>query len=113
VQALLEVERSRDMSIQMNTNTSINNSSQLLVRCDGSQQYPRKLFTKKSQRFFIDCLRFSHNIFYECTGTIGSKSEIPIPRLPPLSRFRRAGGEGKRRSYMFVAGEGHDEVLGI
>jgi hypothetical protein len=30
---------------------------------------------------------------------------------PPLQRFRRAGGEGKRWIYLFVAGEGHDEVV--
>jgi hypothetical protein len=38
-------------------------TSRLTVRCDGSQQYPYKLFTKKISRFFIDCLCSSHNIF--------------------------------------------------
>jgi hypothetical protein len=52
VQVLLEVERSRDMSIQMNTKTSINNSSWLPVRCDDSQQYPRKLSIKKISKIF-------------------------------------------------------------
>jgi hypothetical protein len=33
------------------------------VRCDGLQQYPRKLFIKKNLRFFIDCLRSLYNIF--------------------------------------------------
>jgi hypothetical protein len=37
---------------------------------------------KRSQYFFIDCLRSSHNIFYERTSTIDSKSETLIPRLP-------------------------------
>jgi hypothetical protein len=36
-------------------------TSRLLVRCDSSQQYPRKLSTKKISRFFIDCLCSSHN----------------------------------------------------
>jgi hypothetical protein len=35
------------------------------------------------------------------------------PSSPPLPRFRRAEREEKRQSYMFVAGEGHDEDLGI
>jgi hypothetical protein len=39
------------------------NTSQLPVRCDGSQQYPRKLSTKKISKFSIDYLRFPHNIF--------------------------------------------------
>jgi hypothetical protein len=37
---------------------------------------------------------------------------------PPLPRFHRArmegkGREGKRRAYLFVAREGHDEDIGI
>jgi hypothetical protein len=63
------------------------NSSRLLVRCGGSQQYPRKLSTKKISSFFIDCLHSSYNIFYERTGTIDSKSETPIPRLPHFQGF--------------------------
>jgi hypothetical protein len=51
---------------------------------------------KRSQDFFIGCLRSSHYIFYECMGTVGSKSD-PHPSPPPLPRFRRAGGEGKMR----------------
>jgi hypothetical protein len=39
------------------------NTSRLPVRCDGLQQYPRKLSTKKFSRFFIDCLRSLYNIF--------------------------------------------------
>jgi hypothetical protein len=69
--------------------------------------YPLKRF-----QVFIDCLRSLHNIFYERTSTIGSKLETSIP-CPPISRFCRAGGEGKRRAYLFVAGEGHNEDLGI
>jgi hypothetical protein len=38
-------------------------TSRLSVRCDGLQQYPCKLSTKKSSRFFIDCLRSPYNIF--------------------------------------------------
>jgi hypothetical protein len=37
----------------------------------------------------------------------------PHPLPPPLPRFRRARGEGKRRTYMFLAREGYDEDLGI
>jgi hypothetical protein len=39
-------------------------TSRLSVRCDGLQQYPHKLSTKKIQDFFIDCLRSSYNIFF-------------------------------------------------
>jgi hypothetical protein len=46
------------------------------------------------------------------TSTIGSKSEAPS-LASPLPRFRRAGEEGKRQAYIFVAGEGHDEDLSI
>jgi hypothetical protein len=35
------------------------------------------------------------------------------PSPPPLLRFRRAGREGKRQAYLFIAGEGHDKDLGI
>jgi hypothetical protein len=45
------------------------------------------------------------------TGTIGSKSGTPIPRLPHFQGFVEQ--EGKRQAYLFVAGEGHDEDLGI
>jgi hypothetical protein len=45
-------------------------------------------------------------------GIIDSKSET-LSLASPLLKFRREGGEGKRRTYMFVAGEGHDEDLGI
>jgi hypothetical protein len=38
-------------------------TSRLIVRCDGSQQYPRKLSTKNVSRFFIDCLHSPYNIF--------------------------------------------------
>jgi hypothetical protein len=38
------------------------NTSRLPVRCDGLEQYPCKLSTKKS-RFFIDCLCSPYNIF--------------------------------------------------
>jgi hypothetical protein len=37
----------------------------------------------------------------------------PHPSPPPLPRFHRAGTEGKRRAYLFVAGEGHNEDLDI
>jgi hypothetical protein len=46
------------------------------------------------------------------TGTIGSNRD-PHPSSPPLPRFRRVGREGKRWAYLLVAGEGHDEDLGI
>jgi hypothetical protein len=36
----------------------------VFIHCDGSQQYPCKLSTKKISRFYIDCLRSSHNFFY-------------------------------------------------
>ena len=65
------------------------------MRCDGSQQYPHKLSTKKISGFFIDCLRSSHNIFYERTSTIGSKSETSIPRLLHFQGFVEQ--EGKER----------------
>jgi hypothetical protein len=74
---------------------SIVETSRLPVRCDGSQQYPRKLSTKKISRFFIGCLHSSQNIFYERAGTLGSKSETPIPRLPNFQGF--VEHEGKRR----------------
>jgi hypothetical protein len=38
-------------------------TSRLSVRCDGLQQYSRKLFTKKILRFFINCLRSLYNFF--------------------------------------------------
>jgi hypothetical protein len=38
--------------------------------------------TKKISRFFIECLRTSHNIFYERTSTIDSKSETPSLASP-------------------------------
>jgi hypothetical protein len=71
----------RDMS------DDLNNTSRLLVCCDGSQQYPHKLSIKKISRFFIDCLHSSHNIFYERMGTIDGKSETPISRLPHFQGF--------------------------
>jgi hypothetical protein len=40
-------------------------TSRLPVRCDGLQQYPRKLSIKKISRFFIDCLRSLYNIFFD------------------------------------------------
>jgi hypothetical protein len=69
-------------------------TSRLSVRCDGSQ-YPRKLSTKNTSEFFIGCLHSLHNIFYELTGIIGSKSETPIPRLPHFQGFVEQ--EGKKR----------------
>jgi hypothetical protein len=89
-------------------------TSRLLVRCDGSQQYPRKLSTKKISRFFIDCLHSLH-IFYYLTNrvnmvvkkrpcrqtmssyrmdTIGSKSGISISRLPHFQGFVEQKGKG-------------------
>jgi hypothetical protein len=38
-------------------------TSRLPVRCDGLQQYLRKLSIKKF-KFFIDCLRSVYNIFF-------------------------------------------------
>jgi hypothetical protein len=70
-------------------------TSRLPMRCDGSQQYPRKLSTKKISRFLIGCLHSLYNIFYECTGTIGSKSETPIPRLPHFQGFVEQEGKGR------------------
>jgi hypothetical protein len=40
-------------------------TSRLPVRCDGLQQYPRKLSIKKISRFFIDCLCSLYNIFFD------------------------------------------------
>jgi hypothetical protein len=40
-------------------------------------------------------------------------NQRPPSLAPPLLMFHREGGEGKRRTYLFVAGEGHDEDLGI
>jgi hypothetical protein len=79
----------------MKPNTLLETTSRLPVRCDGSQQYPRKLSTKKISRFFINCLRSSHNTFYERTGTIGSKSETSIPRLPHFQGFVEHEGKGR------------------
>jgi hypothetical protein len=67
------------------------------VRCDGSQQHPRKLSTKKILIFFIGCLHSSHNIFYKRTGTIGSKSETLIPRLYHFQGFVEHEGKGRDR----------------
>jgi hypothetical protein len=53
--------------------------------------YPQK----RSQDFFIDCLRFLHNIFYKRTSTIGSKSETSIPRLPHFQGFVENEGKGR------------------
>jgi hypothetical protein len=53
------------------------------VHCDGSQQYPRKLSTKKISRFFllvVSALRII--FFYERTSTIGSKSATPSLASP-------------------------------
>jgi hypothetical protein len=46
--------------------------------------------------------------------TIGSKSGTTIPRLhtSKVSKSRK-GREGKRQTYLFIAGEGHDKELGI
>jgi hypothetical protein len=44
-------------------------------------------------------------------GTIDNKSWTPIPRLPHFQGFVEQ--EGKRQSYMFIAGEGHDEDMDI
>jgi hypothetical protein len=74
---------------------SINHTSRLSVRCDGSQQYICKLSTKKISRFFIGCLHSSHNIFYERTSTIGNKSETLIPRLPHFQGFIEQEGKGR------------------
>jgi hypothetical protein len=48
---------------QLPSRDSYLNTSRLPVRCDGLQQYSRKLSTKKNSRFFIDCLRSPYNIF--------------------------------------------------
>jgi hypothetical protein len=50
---------------------------------------------KRSQDFFIDCLRSSYNMFYERTGTISSKIETPIPRLPHFQGFVEQEGKGR------------------
>jgi hypothetical protein len=71
-------------------------TSRLPVRCNGSQQYPRKLSTKKISRFFIGCLHSSHNIFYERAGTIGNKSETLIPRLSHFQGFVEQEGKERR-----------------
>jgi hypothetical protein len=49
-------------------------------------------------------------------GTIDSKSGTLIPRLPHFQgsiEQEGKGKEGKRQSYLFVAGEGHDEDMDI
>jgi hypothetical protein len=38
-------------------------TSRLPVCCNGLQQCPRNLFTKKNSKFFIDFLRSPYNIF--------------------------------------------------
>jgi hypothetical protein len=86
-------------------------TSRLPVRCDDSQQYPRKLSIKMISRFLLVVSTLCIIFFYECKSTIDSKSETPS--LAPTSKVSRAGGEGKRRAYLFVDGEGHDEDLGI
>jgi hypothetical protein len=43
----------------------------------------------------------------------GQQIRDPHPSPPPLPRFRRAGGEGKIQTYLFVAREGHNEDLDI
>jgi hypothetical protein len=70
-------------------------TSQLPMRCNDSQQYPRKLSTKKISRFFIGCFHSLHNIFYERTGTIDSKSETTTPRLPHFQGFVEQEGKGR------------------
>jgi hypothetical protein len=44
---------------------------------------------------YIYCLRSSHNIFYEHTGIIGSKSEAPTTRLPYFQGFVEQEGKGR------------------
>jgi hypothetical protein len=85
----------RNVPYCINTQCNIISTRRLPVRCDGSQQYPRKLSTKKISRFFIDCLRSSHNIFHERTGTIGSKSETPSLASPHFQGFIEQEGKGR------------------
>jgi hypothetical protein len=73
----------------------LNKTSRLPVRCDGSQEYSRKLSTKKISRFFIGCLHSLHNIFYERMCTICSKPETPIPRFPHFQGFVEREGKGR------------------
>jgi hypothetical protein len=69
-------DRSNLLLICYNPILSVRNSNKLetkynlalvgypcVVTADGSQQYPRKLSTKKISIFFIGCLHSSHNIF--------------------------------------------------
>jgi hypothetical protein len=50
--------------------------------------------TKRSQDFLL--IVSAHRIiFYERTGTIGSKSETPIPRLPHFQGFVEQEGKGR------------------
>jgi hypothetical protein len=71
-----------------------------------------QIIHKKYLKIFYWLSHSSHSIFYERTGTIGNKSETPIPRLPHFQGFVEQ--ERKRRgAYLFVAGEGHDEDLSV
>jgi hypothetical protein len=67
---------------------------------------------KRSQDFLLVVSTLRIIFFYEHRGIIGSKSETPITPLPHFQGFIEQG-EGKRRTYLFVTGEGHDEDLGI
>jgi hypothetical protein len=52
-------------------------------------------FPQKRSQDFLYFLRFSHNIFYERTGTVVSKSETLIPRLPHFQGFVEQEGKGR------------------
>jgi hypothetical protein len=101
-------DRSNLLLIYYNPILSVRNSNKLetkynlvlvgypcVATVDGSQQYSRKLSTKKISIFFISCLHSLHNIFYERTGTIDSKLETSIPRFPYFQGFVEQQGKGR------------------
>jgi hypothetical protein len=67
---------------------------------------------KRSQDFLL-VVSTLHIIFFMNHGYHRQQIRDPPSLASPLLRFRRAGGEEKRRAYLFVAREGHDEDLGI
>ena len=50
---------------------------------------------KRSQDFLSIFSALRIIFFYECTSTIGSKSETPIPRLPHIQGFVEQEGKGR------------------
>jgi hypothetical protein len=67
---------------------------------------------KRSQDFLL-IVSGLHITFFMNARYHRQQIRDPHPSPPPLSKFRRAGGEGKRGVYLFLVKEGHDEDLGI